>query len=313
MTTKTNKESDYKTTHPKINMQYVYIFLVLIAWGIVPWLAKSVDLPGGTTAMIVNWSALVSVFVIMLFVGKLSQFAQLKFYWKQFVLLSFVWPLVYSIAFFDSIKQGSASLTTLLNYSWPLFAAMLLWIRGVKVSLWAMFSLSMSVLILGVALYFDGTLVVASIPAVVLGLVAAFAQGFFNVEGENNERYPSDLTWLLTFVGALVTAVGATVYVQFTETSIDISALELSTVWPLIVIGAFSNGIGFWAFLKAIKMSETKKQKINFWFGMMFVPVVQVALLPLVGIEEIGWWRVIALAGICINFLVYKYWEVNNS
>jgi len=311
MNIQTKKESDYKTTLLN-NMLYVYILVVLVSWGVVPLFAKSVNLPGGTTTMIVNWSALFAIFAIMAVFGKLWQFSRSDKF-LRFASISFVWPLMYSITYFGSIKTGSASLTTLLNYTWPLFAALFLYkMRSISVSKWAFVSMAFSVVVLGTMLILENNIVVSFIP-IALGITAAIAQAFFNIETESDE-YPSELAWLLTFIGALVTAVGSTVYVYIFET-VDLSGLSFNMVWPLLLIGAVSNGLGFWAFLKAIKLSANNHKKINFWFGMMLVPVVQVALVifPGFGIEEIGWPRVVALAVICLNFFIYKRWEINSS
>jgi len=290
---------------------YVYAGLVLLAWGIVPMLAKYVSLPGSTTAMVVNWSALVAVFFIMLVTRNLWQFKYLSRYWKQFTLVGMVWPLLYSIAYFESIKQGSASLTTLLNYTWPLFAALiLLVVRKVYISRPAAIALIVSVIILALSISTDGTLQLNGWLPIVLGIVAAATQGFFNIEGQNEERYPSSLVWLMTFVGALVTAVGATAFTVLSGENITLASIDITSLWPLVLIGAFSNGIGFWAFLKASKLSSSDggEREQSFWLMMTFVPVVQVALLPIVGLEQIDNWRIIALIGICINFAVYQFW-----
>lgn len=315
-TTKSQKESGYSKTSFSTAM-YVYAGLVLLAWGIVPMLAKYVSLPGSTTAMVVNWSALVAVFIFMLVSGKLWQFKYLPKYWKQFTLIGMVWPLLYSISYFESIKQGSASLTTVLNYTWPLFAAFVLYkARGVLISAQAIVALVASVVILTVSISIDGTIQLTGLLPIILGIVAAATQGFFNIESSNEARYPTSLVWLMTFVGALVTAVGATAFTILSGENIALASIDFASLWPLVLIGAFSNGVGFWAFLKASKMSSVNddgKSEQNFWLMMTFVPVVQVALLPIVGLEEIGNWRIIALIGICINFLVYRLWAYKSK
>lgn len=291
-----------------------YILLTLVAWGIVPTFAKNVNLPGGTAAMIVNWTALVTVFGIMVVFRQSWQFSHLKQHGWNFVKIGLVWPFAYSIAYFYSIKLGNSSLTTVLNYTWPIFAIAWLMLRLKQwIPLSVMVPMEISVIVLGWSLQAEGALIGIGIGAVVVGLLAGFLQGVFNVESENTKLFPDNLVWLLTFVGALVTAVGSTMVTMVFE-PIPAGSLLFQDVWPLMVIGAFSNGVGFWSFVTAIKMSDTPEKKRSFWFCMMFTPVVQVAWLLVPGLREtVGYARLMALPIIALNVFVFQLWNMRRK
>jgi hypothetical protein len=60
-----------------------------------------------------------------------------------------------------------------------------------------------------------------------------------------------------------------------------------STLFYLGFIGVLSNGVGFWAFLKANQTSsESEGSKTVFLVLMCAIPLVQVVILPLFKVED---------------------------
>lgn len=111
------QEADY-------NYRYIWLLLIAVtSWGVVPGFAKLGNLGGDITTFYVNWVAVFAVAAIITITG---QWQKIRNYTsKQYLImvaLGIAWPLVYSVAYFESVNVGGPALTTILNYSWPLFA-----------------------------------------------------------------------------------------------------------------------------------------------------------------------------------------------
>ena len=227
----------------------LYSILVIVLWGLVPSFAKIGNLPGGLTTMYVNWFAVVGVFFIMLFAGRMKQFQNSQPYGKL-VIVGLVWPLLYSILYFTSINIGSASLTTIANYTWPIFyfiLASLFANKRFSGRNWIVILLG--ILAVAIPILLDGNIKLLLLP-LGLALAAALAQSAYSLL---TEKFNED-AWLITFVVELVTAIGSTIYVLIFE---HFTVPDLKTLGCLAFIGALSNGVGFWAFLKPRKSQQT--------------------------------------------------------
>ncbi len=92
--------------------------------------------------------------------------------------------------------------------------------------------------------------------------------------------------WLVTFVIEVVTAIGASIYV-FANEQFVVPSLEI--LGYMAFIGVLSNGIGFWAFLKASQESARLPETKTIFLALMcLTPLVQVILLPILGVEVVG-------------------------
>lgn len=278
----------------------IYSLSVIVLWGLVPSFAKMGDMSGGLTTMYVNWFATFGVLVIMAVTGATKEFKRSQPYLKL-VGIGLIWPFAYSIAYFTSINIGSGSMTTITNYSWPVFylicASVLFGKRFPKRSWVVVFMATLGV---AIPTFLQGNVHVVLWP-VILGLAAALFQAMFGLIGE---RLKED-AWLVTFVISLVTAIGSTIYVILYE---SFTLPTTQTLFYLMFIGALSNGVGFWAFLKGNIVSERENHKTLFLVLMCVTPLAQVILLPILGVESVSpekWIGVILITGALTAYRLY--------
>jgi drug/metabolite transporter (DMT)-like permease len=287
----------------KKNGYMFYSVLVVLMWGIVPAFAKLGSLSGGLTTMWVNWFAVLGVLVIMLVNGSINKVSRTQPYLKLAVL-GIIWPLIYSIAYFTCVEKGGAALTTITNYTWPLFYLILASVVGGKrftKQCWVF--VLMVVVAVAVSVFLEGTVRFVLL-ATILGLVAAITQALYSYFSENIKVD----AWVVTLVVEIVTAVGATIYVLFRGETISWPSWQ--TIGYLAFIGVFSNGIGFWAFLKASQTSaESESTKVVFLAMMSFIPLIQVIILPILGVEIVSPARWFGVIMITLSLFWYRFYS----
>ena len=261
----------------------LYSLIVIVMWGLVPAFAKLGALPGGLTTMYVNWFAVAGILAIMVANGSIKRVNRQVRYGK-IALVGLIWPLAYSIAYFTSIDLGTSSMTTITNYTWPVFYLLLatfLLGRDFPAKNWLVVGLA----VLGVVIpmVMESNVGGLMILPILLGLTAAFSQALYSLVTESWEEN----AWLITLVVEVVTAVGATIYVLAFE---SFQVPSGSSLGYLAFIGVLSNGVGFWAFLRAGQVSARagSSTKTLFLVLMCLTPLVQVVVLPLLKVEQIG-------------------------
>lgn len=293
------------------------------------------DLPAGVTALIINFSSLLTV-AFLLSIGVFDRFNiknadkpkeewqktwaafrnyDLKTYLKMSVL-SFFWPFLYSLAYFYAIYIKQASLVVLFNFSWPLFCVIgLRLIDKKKFKLLPFLGILISVIAaLGSAFNGQGLDKIAYLMLGLGGIVAATQGGYAAV---TDSKWWKDIhPGILTLIGAAITVIFSFLYALiFGEFSLlrEINSVSLIS---LIAIGVLSNGIGFSAFLIANqKTSGTGEQKLKikaWWLASMsLVPFAQMLflLVPIKVLQEkanvssSSW---IALSLLIIAFLILR-------
>jgi len=282
--------------------------IVILMWGLVPALAKSADFSAGFTTFWVNVFSTVGVLIFMFLLGTWKEVRELKrANGLRYAGVSVVWPLAYSLAFFSVIDMDTGSLATLLNYMWPLFALVLLWRSG-KMRVPAAGAAAAVLAFFGVVITFllEGEVKVL-LPAVAVGIFAPITQAYFNVETDDEKRYPH--LWLLTLIGALVTVVGSAIFILVAENGrfFDVELLDLL---PLAIIGIGGNSLGFFAFVKASQLSSRSTEaKITYLLSMFLVPFAQLLALLTGGVEDISGYRWIGVAIVAVSLLGFKSWE----
>lgn len=280
----------------------LYTITAIVLWGLVPSFAKLGNLSGGLTTMYVNVFAVLGVFVAMLVSGSVREFAKPQPYAKL-IGVGIIWPLLYSIAYFTSISLGSPSLTTIANYAWPIFylgIATTITKRKFGMNDWLVVGLG----VIAVAI---PTLMTGNVKLVVLplglGLAAALMQALYSFL---TEKYEQD-AWLVTFVVEAVTAIGATAYVLVFE---HFLVPDLQTIGYMAFIGVLSNGVGFWAFLKASQISSRSTgTKTVFLALMCATPLVQVLLMPVLGAEAVNGVKWIGVILITVALLFHRLYR----
>jgi len=286
---------------------YSYIALlavVLVSWGIVPGFAKLGNLPGDVTTLWVNWVALGAVALLITIQGKWQLLSD--YHWKDYAMMSALgvaWPLVYSVAYFQAVQVGGPALTTILNYTWPVFVLVFAFLINRAKTTWtSAASVALAATAVGITCFLKHSSgVTLAVPAIALGLIAAATQGFYSAA---TDRWRYD-PWVMTLVVEAVTAVGVTILVAIRGSFVVPTPTAL---FYLGVIGAISNGVGFWAFLagsqKSGRLGMTAKS--TWLIGMCLVPFAQVLLLPILGAEEVSPWKWVGISLITVSFLIHK-------
>lgn len=274
-----------------------YSLIVVISWGLVPGLAKMGSLSTGLTTMYVNWFAVFCLGFLLIVKGRIKEFKKPKPYGK-YLLIGLLWPLAYSIAYFGAIDLGGACLTTITNYVWPAIFLSIGSFWGKKFTGQSWFVVIIAISAVAIPILLEGSLILLVFP-IVLGLTAATAQACYSFITENVSEDPL----LITFIIEVVTALGATLYVMILEKFV---VPNIVTLGYLSIIGVISNGIGFWAFLKAGQVSNTERTKTLFLLLMCLTPIIQVVILPLLRVEEVTFERWVGVALIALALLLYR-------
>lgn len=319
MKNKQSEEPGYKN--------YIFLMIVVIVlWGIVPGFAQLGGLPGDITTFYVNWVAVITLAIILTFKGMWRKFKTFKK--KDYIKLTalgIVWPFIYSVAYFQSIKEVGAGFTTILNYTWPLFfilSSMVIYGKRSEFLSKSAYKYLLPILLAvgAVPVYMYGGATFMFSWAILFGLVAALTQGSFSfISGERTKDPKDDKfngwlsfseydPWMLTFVIEFVTAVLVTILIMFSGNFV---IPDTTTFMYLAILGAASNGIGFWAFVKgsglSAKLAKGKEYKRDpLWLiGVSLVPISQILFLPLMNIEvpKSTFW---ALALIAASLVLYR-------
>lgn len=281
-------------------MKVFWLSLIsVISWGIVPAFAKLGNLSGAATTMWVNWITVITVLVIMMVNGSWREFLKPQPYAKM-IVWGMVWPLAYSLAYFGAIKVGGGAITTIANYTWPLWYLILGYLYRDRFP--ARSWLFISLIFLGVALplVLEGN-VNFSYAAFGLGLVAAAFQALYSRMTNKSTENP----WLVTLIVCLVTSVGATLWVLATEKFV---LPPTQIYFYLVVLGAISGGIGFYTFLVANQLSSNDQRlKVNFFGLLALTPMVQVFMLPILEVEAVSPVRWLGVVAIFVALLIFNF------
>lgn len=288
--------------------KYDYIlkaFGVIISWGLVPLFAKIGNLPGGQTTMWVDSIGAIGVFLIMLISGKIHMIKKNLPYGK-FLLFGLVWPLTYSVLYFNADKLGGPSLLTITNYTWPAFAMVVAYLLLNKKRKWIDWAVIL--LAIGGVIYtaVTGTNLKILMVPIVLGILAAAAQAIFNVLTSTE---PPDQAWVLTLVIQMVGGIGGLIYTLLFETThIPIPSLNIFTY--LVFLGLVSGSFGFWAFVSGMQSAHNlgDKKEIMFYILLCLVPIVQVLvlMLPFWHTETVSNARLIGVAMVFLSLLIFQ-------
>jgi len=283
---------------------YGYLAIVIVAWGVVPAFAKLGNLSGDITTFYVNLIAVLAVALLITVKKAWKLFRELSV--KDFLLLGslgLVWPLLYSVTYFQSVKEGGAALTTILNYSWPVFALAFGFILNKsKPTRASVVGVLFAVGAVSITCWLENShsSIVIALPVLALGLTAGASQGFFN---EGNRRLGYD-PWVTTFIVEVVTAIGVTVFVLLRGSFVVPSWTSFGY---LAVIGAISNGIGFWAFASGGKKGDENPRWRGIWLaGNCLVPLSQALLLPIFGAEQVSPWKWLGIGLVTIGLVIVK-------
>lgn len=276
----------------------LFSLVVVFCWGIVPTFAKAANQSWEVTTFFVNWTAVVALGLFVVLSGRVMKLDRLLPYTKV-VGIGMVWPLLYSFLYFGSVQVGTASLTTITNYTWPVFC--LLWgvVYGKKFMKQSWLLLIFAFLAVTVPILADG-LVQVGLLAVFLGLMAAVCQGWYTQVTDGFTLDP----WLVTLVVSVVTAIGSTVFVIARG---SVAWVGWESFFYLGAIGLLGNAIGFGFFLLASQLGgKLGEQKVIFLGLMSLVPFAQVVICQVMGQEMVTPARWVGVALLVVMMFWYR-------
>lgn len=295
---------------------YHYLLLlivVVVAWGVVPGFAKLGDLPGDITTFWVNIIALLTLIIIITAGSHWTgcgweNFRQ--YHTKDYLTMSslgLAWPLTYSLAYFQSVQDGGPALTAIMNYTWPAFC--LIFTRLISKNrmnriYWLIIFGAVFIVALMCFLEYRAN-INFTLVAIVLGLIAATTQGFYSAATDRWRYNPL----VMTFVVETITVIGVTIFALCRH---NLMIPSPNSLIYLGIIGAVSNGLGFWAFVAGNQRTgdKTNPYAKGVWLlGLCFVPFGQVIILPILGIEKISPWKwmgIILITFLCVVLKLYQ-------
>ncbi len=282
--------------------------LVILTWGLVPTLAKQGNMPGDLTTFWVNLFAAPAVALLIT--------AQVNTSWSMFSSfkagdyltltgIGLIWPLLYSITYFQSVKESGGTWTVILNYLWPIFA--LAWaflLSNKQPNVGSVITVAVAVLAVFIARRnTENTKRERNLTllGLALGITAAVTQGFSSA-APDKWKYDA---WAMTLVVEVVTVIGITIFVLLRK---SFKVPSFTTMLSMCFVGAISNGIGFWAFLEGNQASaRLGTVDTCYWLAALCsIPVVQAIALAKLGKEKVKkkhWFAVILLAA---NLMIHK-------
>lgn len=327
---------------------FVLTISIIIAWGVVPALATLGELPAGTTTFFVNMFSAVTL-AIMISVGVFDRFENynkerqkdswmtgwklLKNYSTKrylcMISLGLLWPFIYSLAYFHSIYIQQASLVVLLNFTWPLFYLIGLFVIYHKkfkpISFLGIFVSVMAAVYYVFVGNSPGELLSVML---ILGGVVAITQGLYTAVTDGG-WWSITNPGILTFVGACTATLFSIAFIMFFGELQYISRISFWSVAPLAFVGIFSNGLGFSAFLISNQLTsgttvEKLKTKAVWLVSLSFIPFAQLLFLLLpfaelkekVSVTSSSW---IALSLLMCSFIIlklssiYEEWKTHHS
>ncbi len=234
------------------------IVLLVVTWGIVPGFGKLANMPGDVTTFYVNITALVAIVLIITPMKYKDHDGVVKKYWTKLkdysfkdyglmVAIGVVWPLIYSLFYFQAIYEGEPVGMTILNYMWPLMVIGLVLAKYGKKSYYASkagikFIIPVMLTVAAVVFYeLDGGISL-TVRILVMGLTAALTQALFNFVDHGYDN------WIALFVIEATTVVFIVPIMIFTTNYTHVPSLI--SLLLMSIIGVFGNAIGFWVFME---------------------------------------------------------------
>lgn len=275
------------------NTYLPFLLGLFLFWAVVPTFAKLGNLNGIQKTFWINWFAIPPLLVLALITRKTRRYRRYpKLKLKSLpsiVLLGLVWPFIYSVAYFESVNQGSPALTTIIGRTNILvYAPVLIFLLKKKSGFRPKDIVLMTVSVLAVAIsLFKGVRwELVTTLSVILAFVSAFTTGIYIALGEAwKDKYNPIL---LTLIIEVVTAIGASIWILLSKSFVIPTG---PTLWYLLFIGIFANGVAFWLYLEGLQRASRLKSsshKVIFMIVQTGVlTFAQVLIVSLTGAEAI--------------------------
>ncbi|HPD74202.1 MAG TPA: DMT family transporter [Patescibacteria group bacterium] len=246
-----------------------FIVLLIVTWGIVPAFGKLANMPGDVTTFYVNVTALIALALIITIMRYKDQNGVARTYWTKLKNYSFkdyglmvaigvVWPLIYSLFYFQAIYEGEPVGMTILNYTWPLMVIALSILKYGKKAYYvtksgAKFIIPVILTVAAVVFYQMDAIVSFTTRILVMGLIAALTQALFNFIDHGYDN------WIALFVIEATTVVFIVPIMIFTTHYTMVPSLN--SLLLMSIIGVAGNAIGFWVFMEGRRECGRLKER----------------------------------------------------
>jgi len=240
------------------------IVLLTVTWGIVPAFGKLANMPGDVTTFYVNITALIALVLIISFMKYEGTDGVVRRYWTKLkdysfkdyglmVAIGVVWPLVYSLLYFQAIYEGEPVGMTILNYTWPLIVIRLAILKYRKKAYYlskagVKFIIPVILTVTAVVFYQMDATISFTARIMVMGLIAALTQALFNFIDHGYDN------WIALFVIEATTVVFIVPIMIFTTHYTMVPSWE--SLGLMSIIGVVGNAIGFWVFMEGRRESK---------------------------------------------------------
>jgi drug/metabolite transporter (DMT)-like permease len=275
-----------------VNNPRLLAAITIVFWSFTAFLTRSISMRAQVALLVISFSfSFATLLIYFAFLRPQppasGRFAQLKL---SYLLIGPLGYFVYAVALFQSYHAfDSASQTTILNYTWPLFTVLFteaLFRHGARRT-----ALQGVIESLGILIGFLAVLVLATeghltmlefsnAPGIVWGLLAGVCYGLFSAYSSTVSREEQS-TFLLTSVGASVVLVALTA--TFTG---EIGLLGTLTSHDIVfpaVWGCVGNGVGYIFWTRANRLAREQGIGVSAIASAMFIlplsALVIVALL----------------------------------
>lgn len=298
---------------------YFCAVLTVIVWGVVPALAKKALEVVQDVYIVIFYVNLTAVLFFGLYITVIKKWRSFSTYKFKDILIMLsigaIWPLAYSIFYFEGINRTSPSMMTIINYTWPIFLVLLASVI-LKEQISKPKIIGVIFGFLGVALSYGYLAKIKFFPGFnwgllfFLGLSAAFFQALYVIF---DEKYKKKLekdrkvkenggifdTVSRVFIYEILTVAVITLIIALVPSS-HFTFPPWTPLIMLVFIGGFSNGVGFVTFTRAMK-GEKKTSAATI---ICFTPLVQLIILLWMGVESLP----IIIMGISGVLMVCGFW-----
>jgi drug/metabolite transporter (DMT)-like permease len=271
-----------------------YIVLLLIFWGLVPAVSKLGKMDGIQMTFWVNIFAVATLMIIVPFVNtstRRRKYKKLGFVdYLKICSLGLVYPLLYSLLYFQAIYEGSPALTQIIGRtSILIYIPVLVYVFRIKGSLAVKDIVLMSLTVAAVLVGLSGKIsLIESVPTtIVMAVFAAILNGFYNALADKWKNSYDPL--IVTFIIEIVSAIGSAVLIIATN---KFYIPQGTSLLYLLLIGVLANGFGFWLYLegfqKAANMQSSSHKVVFLVFLTGILSLIQALLISISGAENIS-------------------------
>ncbi len=282
---------------------FVFAFLTIIFWSTVASAFKIAlnDLNILHLLLISNFTAILSVFIILIISGKLYKILNYSIlYHSRSLFLGFLNPYIYYIVLFKAYSLLPAQIAQPLNFTWPVvLTVMSILLLGQKISFKS---------ILGLLTSFVGVIFISAQGNLTsykinnpLGIFLALISSviwslywIYNIKDKRDEEVKIFFNFLCSGIYIIITCLVLS----------DFKIMLTKGFYAAIYIGLFEMGITFIFWLKALQLSKSTDKIANLIY---MTPFLSLILIHFILKEEIFITSIIGLILIVLGIIIQRF------